>query len=171
MERLIERFIRYTKVDTQSDHESSTFPSTEKQKDLSRILLAELKAIGLPAFLDDYGYVYAKINKNKEGAHAIGFVAHVDTSPDAPGKNVNPRIIKNYDGSTIKLNSEISMNPEKFPSLARVIGDDIIVTDGNTLLGADDKCGVAEIMELVEYFVEFQVEQTNQWLILLMLQF
>ena len=159
MERLIERFIRYTKVDTQSDHESNTFPSTEKQKDLSRMLLAELKAIGLPAFLDDYGYVYAKIDKNKEGARAIGFVAHVDTSPDAPGKDVNPRIIKNYDGSTIKLNSELSMDPDKFPSLSRVIGDDIIVTDGKTLLGADDKCGVAEIMELAEYFVAHPEEK------------
>ena len=153
MERLIERFIKYVKVDTQSDHESSTFPSTEKQKNLSLILVNELKAMGVDAFLDDYGYVYARIHKNTEGAPAIGFVAHVDTSPDAPGLNVNPRIIKNYDGSSIQLNDKLSMEPAKYPSLARVIGDDIIVTDGNTLLGADDKCGVAEIMELVEYFV------------------
>ncbi len=159
MERLIERFIRYVKVDTQSDHDSNTFPSTEKQKDLSRILLQELKGMGLPAFIDDYGYVYAKINKNKDSAHAIGFVAHVDTSPDAPGKDVTPRIIKKYDGSVIKLNEKLSMDPVGFPSLNRVIGDDIIVTDGNTLLGADDKCGVAEIMELAEYFVAHPEEK------------
>jgi len=153
MDRLIERFIKYVKVDTQSDHESLTFPSTEKQKDLSKILVGELKGLGLDAFLDDYGYVYTKINKNIEGAPAIGFVAHVDTSPDAPGKHVNPRIIKKYDGSSIQLNDKLSMDPSKYPSLARVIGDDIIVTDGETLLGADDKCGVAEIMEIAEYFV------------------
>ncbi|MDR4969021.1 MAG: tripeptide aminopeptidase PepT, partial [Acholeplasmataceae bacterium] len=153
MNRLIERFLRYVKIDTQSDHESTTTPSTEKQKDLSRVLVKELKDIGLDAFLDDLGYVYTKIEKNIESAPAIGFVAHVDTSPDAPGKDVNPRIIENYDGSVIQLNDKLSMDPSHYPSLSRVIGDDIIVTDGNTLLGADDKCGVAEIMELAEYFV------------------
>jgi tripeptide aminopeptidase len=153
MSRLIERFLRYVKIDTQSDHESTTTPSTEKQKDLSRVLVKELKDIGLDAFLDDLGYVYTKIEKNIESAPAIGFVAHVDTSPDAPGKDVNPRIIENYDGSVIQLNDKLSMDPSHYPSLSRVIGDDIIVTDGNTLLGADDKCGVAEIMELAEYFV------------------
>ena len=152
MDRLIERFLRYVKVDTQSDHDSESFPSTEKQKDLGRILVKELKDMGLDAFLDDYGYVYAKINKNIESAPAIGFIAHVDTSPDAPGKDVNPRIIEKYDGGLIQLNDKLSMRPEEFPSLARVIGDDIIVTDGNTLLGADDKCGVAEIMELAAYY-------------------
>lgn len=153
MSRLVERFLRYVKIDTQSDHKTGTHPSTEKQKDLSRILLSELQALGLEAFLDDYGYTYAKIEKNCEGAPAIGLVAHVDTSPDAPGKNVNPRIIKNYDGSTIVLNDKLSMHPKQYPSLNKVIGEDIIVTDGNTLLGADDKCGVAEIMEVAEYFV------------------
>jgi tripeptide aminopeptidase len=153
MDRLIERFLRYVKVDTQSDHETGTHPSTEKQKNLSKILVKELKDLGLDSFLDDFGYVYTKINKNIEGAPAIGFVAHVDTSPDAPGKDVNPRIIEKYDGSIIQLNEKLSMEPSKYPSLSRVIGEDIIVTDGNTLLGADDKCGVAEIMELVEYFV------------------
>lgn len=153
MERLIERFIRYVKVDTQSDHHTKTHPSTEKQKNLSKILVEELNSIGVHAFLDDYGYVYAKIDKNIEGAPAIGLVAHVDTSPDAPGKDVNPRIIKNYDGGLIKLNETLSMEPKGFPSLSRVIGEDIIVTDGNTLLGADDKCGVAEIMEVAEYYI------------------
>jgi len=153
MNRLVERFLRYVKIDTQSDHTTGMHPSTEKQKDLSRVLLAEMKALGLEAHLDDYGYVYTKIDKNCEGAPAIGLVAHVDTSPDAPGKDVNPRIIKAYDGTTIQLNEKLSMHPKQFPSLSRVIGDDIIVTDGHTLLGADDKCGVAEIMEVLEYFV------------------
>lgn len=153
MSKLVDRFISYVKIDTQSDHESSTFPSTEKQKNLSNLLVSELKALGLDAFLDKDGYVYTKIEKNVEGVKAIGLIAHVDTSPDAPGANVNPRIIKNYDGSKIQLNETISMHPDQFPSLSRVIGDDIIVTDGNTLLGADDKCGVAEIMEVAEYYV------------------
>jgi tripeptide aminopeptidase len=109
--------------------------------------------LGVDAFLDDYGYVYAKIEKNIESAPAIGFVAHVDTSPDAPGAHVKPRIIKNYDGSVIQLNETLSMDPKKYPSLLKVIGDDIIVTDGHTLLGADDKCGVAEIMELAAYYM------------------
>ncbi|MFA5470451.1 MAG: peptidase T [Acholeplasmataceae bacterium] len=152
MNTLIDRFLRYVKIDTQSDHESQTFPSTEKQKDLSRLLVEELKEMGLDAFLDKDGYVYTKIEKNVEGKKAIGFIAHVDTSPDAPGKNVNPRIIKQYDGSTIKLNDELSMHPNEYPSLSKVIGEDIIVTDGQTLLGADDKCGVAEIMELALYY-------------------
>jgi len=152
MSTLIDRFLRYVKIDTQSDHESNTFPSTEKQKDLSKLLVLELKEMGLDAFLDKDGYVYAKIEKNVDGKKAIGFIAHVDTSPDAPGKNVNPRIIKNYDGSLIKLNDELSMHPNAYSSLNKVIGEDIIVTDGHTLLGADDKCGVAEIMELALYY-------------------
>jgi len=154
MDRLVERFLRYVKIDTQSDHKSGKHPSTEKQKDLSRLLVKELNEIGLDGFMDDFGYVYAKLEKNVEGAKSIGLIAHVDTSPDAPGKDVNPRIIKNYDGELITLNDSLSMEPKHFPSLKKVIGDDIIVTDGNTLLGADDKCGVAEIMETITYFVE-----------------
>lgn len=159
MNTLIERFLRYVKIDTQSDHESNTFPSTEKQKDLSKLLVEELKEMGLAAFLDKDGYVYAKIEKNVEGKKALGFIAHVDTSPDAPGKDVNPRIIKKYDGSTIKLNDEMSMHPNQYASLNKVIGEDIIVTDGHTLLGADDKCGVAEIMELALYFTTHKEEK------------
>ncbi|MCF7933085.1 MAG: peptidase T [Acholeplasmataceae bacterium] len=153
MNTLIERFLNYVRIDTQSDHNSTTFPSTEKQKDLSSLLVKELKEMGLDAILDQDGYVYAKIDRTTNHAPSIGFIAHVDTSPDAPGKNVNPRIIKHYDGSTIHLNESRSMDPAQFPSLQRVIGDDIIVTDGHTLLGADDKCGVAEIMEMAQYFV------------------
>jgi len=153
--RLIDRFIKYVKIDTESDPNSNTVPSTMKQKDLSKVLVNELKEMGLNAFLDDYGYVYCKIPSNvKRDVTPIGFVAHVDTSFDAPGANVKPRIIKNYDGSDIKLNDYITMNPKNSPALNLVIGDDIIVTDGNTLLGADDKAGVAEIMELASILVE-----------------
>lgn len=150
MKRLQERFIRYVKIDTQSDPNSTTFPSTLKQLDLSKLLVEEILAMGFDARLDKDGYVYAKIDSNiDKKVPSIGFIAHVDTSPDAPGKGVNPRIIKNYDGSLIKLNDTFQMHPDKYPSLKKVIGEDIIVTDGNTLLGADDKAGVAEIMELL----------------------
>ncbi len=154
MTRLIERFIRYAKIDTQSNSKSETCPSTDKQKNLSRLLLQELKDMGYDAFLDDDGYTYCKIEKNADGFSPIGFVSHVDTSPDAPGNPVNPRIIERYDGSLINLNDTYAMHPDQFPSLKRVIGDDIIVTDGSTLLGADDKCGVAEMMELAETLKE-----------------
>ncbi len=155
MSRLVDRFIKYVKVDTQSNPDSNTFPSTEKQKDLSNILVKELKAMGLNAFLDQDGYVYTKLDSNlKKKVPSVGFIAHVDTSPDAPGKDVSPRIIKNYDGSLIKLNDTYQMEPNQYPSLKKVIGEDIIVTNGETLLGADDKAGVAEIMEMVERLVE-----------------
>mgnify|MGYP003336833421 CR=1 FL=1 len=155
MTRLTERFLRYVKIDTQSDPYVSTTPSTEKQKDLSKLLLNELRVMGYKdAFLDDLGYTYLKISKNAEGYTPIGFVSHVDTSFDAPGAPVNPRIIENYQGDTINLNEYLSMHPNQFPSLNHVIGEDIIVTDGHTLLGADDKCGVAEMMELAERLIE-----------------
>ncbi|NLK12615.1 MAG: peptidase T [Candidatus Phytoplasma sp.] len=156
MSRLIDRFIKYVEIDTQSDPYSDTVPSTDKQKNLSNVLVSELHQMGLKdAFLDEHGYVYAKIDKNtNKDAYAIGFIAHVDTSFDAPGGPVKPRIIEKYDGSLITLNETYNMDPERYPSLGRVIGDDIIVTDGNTLLGADDKCGVAEIMELAHFLME-----------------
>lgn len=154
MTRLIERFLRYVKIDTQSDPASLTCPSTDKQKNLSRILVEELKAMGYDAFMDDDGYTYTTIAANADGFTPIGFVSHVDTSPDAPGGPVNPRIIEAYDGSRITLNEMYQMHPDQFPALKRVIGDSIIVTDGNTLLGADDKCGVAEMMELAEHLKE-----------------
>ncbi|WP_025725360.1 peptidase T [Acholeplasma granularum] len=147
--RLLERFIRYVKIDTQSNPDSETFPSTLKQLDLSKLLVEELQSMGLDAFLDKDGYVYSLIPSNiDKKVPAIGFIAHVDTSFDAPGNNVNPGIIKNYNGSTIILNETYQMHPDQYPALKKVIGDDIIVTDGNTLLGADDKAGVAEIMEM-----------------------
>lgn len=155
MNRLVNRFLKYVTIDTQSDPTQMSCPSTEKQKDLSRLLVDELHQMGYTnAFLDDDGYVYAKIEGNQPHLKPIGLIAHVDTSFDAPGSPVNPRIIHNYQGDTIVLNPFYSMHPNEFPSLSRVIGDDLIVTDGNTLLGADDKCGVAEIMELAERLKE-----------------
>lgn len=149
MTRLVKNFINYVKIDTQSDPQSNTVPSTMKQKDLSKLLVSQLKEMGYDAYLDDLGYTYALIPKNvTHHVTPIGFVAHVDTSFDAPGHPVNPRIIKNYQGETIHLNDTLSMHPNEFESLKEVIGDDIIVTDGNTLLGADNKAGVVEIMEL-----------------------
>lgn len=155
MTRLTARFLKYVKIDTQSDPYVASTPSTEKQKDLSRVLVEELHQMGYSdAFLDDLGYTYLKIEKNTDGITPIGFVSHVDTSFDAPGHPVNPRLIENYQGDDIKLNATLSMHPNQFPSLHHVIGDDIIVTDGHTLLGADDKCGVAEMMELAEILKE-----------------
>lgn len=149
---VLTRFLNYVSIDTQSDPTSNVCPSTEKQKDLGHLLVKELKELGLNGFMDQHGYVYAKIDSNLDyEVDAIGFVAHMDTSFDAPGKNVKPRIIKNYDGSTIVLNDKLSMDKKDFSVLNRVIGEDIIVTDGNTLLGADDKAGVAEIMQLCEF--------------------
>ncbi len=154
MTRLVERFLRYVQVDTQSDPNSKTCPSTDKQKNLSQILVQELTTMGYDAFMDEDGYTYTTIPANQDGITPIGFVSHVDTSPDAPGGPVKPRIIENYDGARITLNDTYAMHPDQYPALKKVIGDDIIVTDGNTLLGADDKCGVAEMMELAEHLKE-----------------
>lgn len=154
---LIERFLKYVKIDTQSQPESSLTPSTLKQLNLGKILVEELHALGLEdAYLSQEGIVYAWLKSNTDKPCAkIGFVAHMDTSPDLTGKDVCPRIIYQYDGSEIVLNEalNIKMSPEDFPSLKQDIGSDLIVTDGTTLLGADDKAGVAEIMNMVEYFV------------------
>lgn len=138
--------------------ESTTTPSTLKQLDLGRILVEELHMLGLTdAKLTDEGIVYARLKSNIDRKTAkIGFVAHMDTSPDMPGKNVQPRIIQNYDGSEIILNEalNIRMSPKDFPCLQQDIGSDLIVTDGTTLLGADDKAGVAAIMDMLQYFQE-----------------
>ena len=154
---LIERFIKYVKIDTESMHESELTPSTLKQFDLGNILVEELHALGLnDAYMSKEGVVYAWLKSNMDHpVDRIGFVAHMDTSPDMCGKNVNPRIIEKYDGSTIVLNEKLNvvLSPNDFPSLKADIGSDLIVTDGTTLLGADDKAGVAEIMDMVQYFV------------------
>lgn len=155
---IVKRFINYAKIDTQSDPNSNTFPSTLKQKDLSELLLKELQEMKIESFLDDFGYVYAKIPANTKGKKPVGFIAHVDTSFDAPGKNVKPRIIENYQGEEIILNEEYKMSPKTFNDLNDVIGDDIIVTDGNTLLGADNKAGIAIIMD---FLVTIKKENIN----------
>ena len=153
MNNLLERFLRYVSIETTSDENSDKQPSTSCQLNLLKLLRDEFQNMGISAELDEFGYVMATIPANKEHIPTIGFIAHVDTSFDAPGANVNPRIIKNYDGGTIVLNDFYQMNPQEFPNLLEVIGDDLIVTDGNTLLGADDKAGVAEIMQAAQEII------------------
>ena len=156
----IERFLRYVKVDTQSDEESGTNPSTAKQHDLAGLLAKELEEMGAQeVFYDrDKCYVYATVPASEgcENAPVLGFIAHMDTSPAVTGANVKPRIIKEYDGKDIVLNEAegIVMKVEDFPELAGLYGEDLIVTDGTTLLGADDKAGVAEIMTMADYFLK-----------------
>lgn len=151
---VLDRFLKYVKIDTESDETSTTFPSTMKQKDLAKILADELEQIGAKdVHTDENGYVYAVIPKTCETkAKTLGFIAHMDTSPAISGANVNPRIVKNYDGGKIVLNEEknIYMDQTMFESLGLAVGKDLIVTDGTTLLGADDKAGVAEIMTMAE---------------------
>lgn len=158
-QNLIDRFLRYVKIDTQSDDTIiERFPSTEKQLTLSNILVEELKALGAQDVeIDKYGYVMATIPANTtKDVPVLGFLAHVDTAPDMPGKDVKPRFVENYDGSDIILNKGLNvvLSPKEFPELLDYKGQTLIVTDGTTLLGADDKAGVAEIMTAVEYLIK-----------------
>ncbi len=156
MNNLVERFLRYVSVDTQSNEDSQTQPSTMKQLNLLSMLRDELLAMGVEATLDEYGYVMARIPSNVD-AHvpAVGFISHVDTSPDASGADIKPQIVRDYDGSAIALKGVdgLYLDPKDFPELLRHKGEDLITTDGTTLLGADDKAGVAEIMNAVEYIM------------------
>ena len=157
MENLLDRFLRYVAVDTQSDENSESQPSTGKQLVLLEMLRDELRALGLEAELDQWGYVMATLPSNLDHkAPAIGFIAHVDSSPDASGKDVKAQIIRNYDGGDIELKGVpgLALRVTDFPELTGYKGQTIITTDGTTLLGADDKAGVAEIMNAVEYLVE-----------------
>ena len=151
---LVNRFIKYVKIDTQSDEHGEGTPSTKKQFDLGNVILAELKELGLEAILTDKCIVYGYLKANEEGHDPIGFISHLDTSPEASGKNVNPQFTYNYDGGIIKLNENILLDSKVFPSLNRCIGKTIIHTDGTTLLGADDKAGDAEIMTMIETIVK-----------------
>jgi tripeptide aminopeptidase len=157
MNNLVDRFLHYTSFDTQSDENSVTFPSTEKQLVLAHELDAELKALGLKdSSVDANGYVTATLPANCEHPDAvpvIAFLAHMDTSPDASGKGVKGRIVTAYDGQDIVLNAEKNMvlSPVDFPDMLLHKGEDFIVADGTTLLGADDKAGIAEIMTAAEY--------------------
>ena len=157
MENILERFLRYVSVDTQSNEESASQPSTEKQWDLLKMLCKELNDMGVEASLDEYGYVMGTIPSNIEkDVPAVGFIAHVDTAPDASGKDVKPQIIKNYDGTDIALKGVqgLYLKPSEFPELLHFIGQTLITTDGTTLLGADDKAGVAEIMNAAQWIME-----------------
>lgn len=150
-----ERFLNYVSFDTQSAENSQTVPSTSKQLKLGKYLVEELQSLGIEnALLNEYGVVYGTIpsNNNHQG-DVIGFIAHMDTSPDASGKDINPQIIKNYQGQKITLNEDkkLYLDPEQYPQLLHLIHHDLITTDGTTLLGADDKAGIAIIMQMVEY--------------------
>ena len=157
-EELLARFTRYVQIHTASDEESTTFPSTAIQTDLSRMLVQELKDLGVTEVeLDEHGYVYAKLPANTDkDIPAVGFLAHVDTAPAESGENVKPQLHKNYDGGNIVLPGDTSLviTPEENPVLNELKGQDIITSDGTTLLGADDKAGVAEIMTAVAYLME-----------------
>ena len=150
-----ERFLNYVSFDTQSAENSQTVPSTSKQLKLGKYLVEELQSLGIEnALLNEYGVVYGTIpsNNNHQG-DVIGFIAHMDTSPDASGKDIHPQIIKNYQGQKITLNEDkkLYLDPEQYPQLLHLIHHDLITTDGTTLLGADDKAGIAIIMQMVEY--------------------
>ncbi|MBB6284718.1 peptidase T [Geobacillus subterraneus] len=157
-QELIERFIRYAKVNTQSDPNSHTCPSTPRQWELANMLVEELKAIGMEEVtVDENGYVMATLPANTDkNVPTIGFLAHMDTAPEFTGANVNPQIIDQYDGGDIVLNKEqgITLSPNDFPELAHYKGHTLITTDGTTLLGADDKAGIAEIMTAMHYLIQ-----------------
>ena len=157
MEKILDRFLRYVAVVTKADPESETQPSAARELDLLKMLRDELVEMGVEATLDQWGYVMASIPSNcGKDVPAVGFIAHADTAPDAPGDNVKPQIIENYDGSDIPLKGVpgLSLKVSDFPELENYKGQTIITTDGTTLLGADDKAGIAEIMNAVQYIVE-----------------
>ena len=158
MKDITERFLTYVAIDTQSKANQTQFPSTEKQKDLLRLLAEEMKAMGISdVSIDEYGYVYGSIPSNMDKkVPAIGFIAHADTVEDMPGNDIKYRIVKNYDGKDIVLNEEkgIVMHTAEFPHMLNYVGQDLIVTDGTTLLGADDKAGITEILYAAEYMLE-----------------
>ena len=158
MSDVIDRFIRYIQIDTQSDPESKNCPSSEKQLDLAKLLLEELQLMGLvDAELDDNGYIMATLPSNVDYVlPTIGWIAHMDTSPDMNGANVNPQFVENYDGGDIILNASenIVLSPRDFPDLLNYLGQTLITTDGTSLLGADDKAGVSAIMSAVKYLTD-----------------
>ena len=157
MEPILDRFLRYVSVDTQSNEDSESQPSTAKQLNLLKMLCDELNVMGVRATLDEYGYVMGSIPSNLEhDAPAIGFISHVDTAPDASGADIHPQIIENYDGGDIPLKGipGLELKPSEFPEMLKYKGQTLITTDGTTLLGADDKAGVAEIMNAAQYIME-----------------
>lgn len=155
---IVERFLKYVSFDTQSAEDQDTTPSTAKQLKLAEYLRDELTSIGMTEVeMDENGYVYATLPANTDkDVPTIGFISHMDTSPDCSGANIHPRIVEHYDGGDIVLDAEAGLvtSPKKFPELLDHIGEDIIVTDGHTLLGADDKAGIAEIVQAMVYLIE-----------------
>lgn len=155
-EKVVQRFLKYVTFDTTANPNNSNCPSSEGQKVFANYLVEELKSLGLEdAHVDENSYVMATLKGNKEGVETIGFISHLDTAPDITGKNVKPKIIKNYDGKDIVLNEELNIitSSNDYPDLKKFIGEDLIVTDGTTLLGADDKAGISEIVTAIEYLV------------------
>lgn len=152
MDKALERFIKYVKIDTQSDDKSESIPSAAKELNLSREILKDLEELGIKGEIDEYGRLYAHL-PGEEGLDPIGLNSHVDTALEISGANVKPRLVSNYDGGIIQLNEQYSMSPKEFPSLANHIGDDLVVTDGTTLLGGDDKAGDAIILAAMDYLV------------------
>lgn len=148
----LERFLKYVTIDTQSNDEYTSTPSTEKQLDLTHLLREELEEMGIPSEIDEYGILYGKL-EGEEGLDPIGLNAHVDTATECSGFHVTPRLIEDYDGGDIYLNDEVVLSPLEFPSLTDHEGDTLVVTSGDTLLGADDKAGVAIIMAVLSYYV------------------
>ena len=146
---ITERFLNYVKFDTQSSEESTTVPSTSKQLIFAKYLKEELEREGFADVeMDEMGYIYATLKSNtKKEVPTIGFISHYDTSPDCSGADIKPSIVSNYNGSDIELSPGIISSPKKFPELLQHVGEDLIVTDGTTLLGADDKAGIAEIVQ------------------------
>ena len=153
--KVVERFLKYVTFDTTSNPSSSNCPSSEGQRIFANYLVEELKSLGLDVSIDKNSYIMATLKGNTEGIDAIGFISHLDTAPDVSGKDIKPRIIKNYDGKDIILNEELNIitKVNDYPELLNLIGEDLIVTDGTTLLGADDKAGIAEIITAIEYIV------------------
>ena len=155
-EKVVQRFLKYVTFDTTANPNKSNCPSSEGQRIFANYLVEELKSLGLEdAHVDENSYVMATLKGNTEGVETIGFISHLDTAPDVTGKNVKPKIIKNYDGKDIVLNEELNIitSPKDYPDLKKFIGEDLIVTDGTTLLGADDKAGISEIVTAIEYLV------------------
>ena len=165
MKDVLDRFIKYVKIDTESAYRQDVVPSTQKQRNLAAELAEELGALGAADIhISDSGCLYAKIPANYAGAPSIGFCAHLDTTPEFCGKDVKARVVKNYDGTDIVLNSEqnIVMETARFPHLKNYVGQDLVVTDGMTLLGADDKAGIAEIVTMAQYFHEHPEEKHGE---------
>ena len=167
MSKVLDRFMKYIVIDTESEDEVEQFPSTEKQFDLARLLVEELKEIGVTDVqLDEqYGYVYATIPATKEGLKTIGFISHMDTAPDFSGKNVKPQIIPDYNGEDVILKGTGDvLKTSDFPELKTLKGRTLITTDGTTLLGADDKAGVAEIMTAAEQLISSDIPHGDIWI-------